>query len=134
MLGDNFSTEGWPDCGEIDVMELIGGDGYNDRTVYGTGHWSNNGSHAEHSGNNSLTFGKYNDEFHVFSIVWDSGSIKWYRDDIQYHSLNISNLGAFKKKFFFIVNIAVEGNWPGPVGPSTTFPQYMLVDYIRVFQ
>jgi len=134
MLGDNFSTDGWPSCGEIDVMELIGGDGYNDRTIYGTGHWSNNGNHAEHSSNNSLTTGKYNDEFHVFSIVWDSGSIKWYRDDIQFHSLNISNLGAFKKKFFFILNIAVEGNWPGPVGPSTTFPQYMLVDYIRVFQ
>ena len=134
MLGDNFSTDGWPSCGEIDVMELIGGDGYNDRTVYGTAHWSNNGSHAEHSGNNSLISGKYNDEFHVFSIVWDSGSIKWYRDDVQYHTLSISNLGAFKKKFFFILNIAVEGNWPGPVGPSTTFPQYMLVDYIRVFQ
>ena len=134
MLGDNFSTDGWPSCGEIDVMELIGGDGYNDRTIYGTGHWSNNGNHAEHSSNNSLTTGKYNDEFHVFSIMWDSGSIKWYRDDIQFHSLNISNLGAFKKKFFFILNIAVEGDWPGPVGPSTTFPQYMLVDYIRVFQ
>ena len=48
MLGDNFSSAGWPTCGEIDIMELIGGDGYNDRTVYGTAHWSNNGSHAEY--------------------------------------------------------------------------------------
>jgi len=116
-------------------MELIGGDGYNDRTVYGTAHWSNNGSHAENMVEIIASrLVKYNDEFHVFSIVWDSGSIKWYRDNIQYHALNISNLGAFKGKYFFILNIAVEGNWPGPVGPSTTFPQYMLVDYIRVFQ
>lgn len=135
MLGDNFSTDGWPTCGEIDIMELIGGEGYNDRTVYGTAHWSNNGSHAEYGGNTSLPNGeKFNDEFHVFSIVWNSSSIKWYRDNMLYHSMNIGSLSAFHQKFFFILNIAVEGNWPGPVGPSTQFPQYMLVDYIRVFQ
>jgi hypothetical protein len=135
MLGDNFSSAGWPTCGEIDIMELIGGDGYNDRTVYGTAHWSNNGSHAEYGGNKSLPLGeKYNDEFHVFSIVWNSSSIRWYVDNSLYHTMNTAALTAFQNKFFFILNIAVEGNWPGPVGPSTQFPQYMLVDYIRVFQ
>ena len=135
MLGDNFGSAGWPTCGEIDIMELIGGDGYNDRTVYGTAHWSNNGSHAEYGGNKSLPLGeKYNDEFHVFSIVWHSSSIRWYVDNSLYHTMNTAALTAFQNKFFFILNIAVEGNWPGPVGPSTQFPQYMLVDYIRVFQ
>ena len=135
MLGDNFGSAGWPTCGEIDIMELIGGDGYNDRTVYGTAHWSNNGSHAEYGGNKSLPLGeKYNDEFHVFSIVWNSSSIRWYVDNSLYHTMNTASLTAFQNKFFFILNIAVEGNWPGPVGPSTQFPQYMLVDYIRVFQ
>jgi len=135
MLGDNFGSAGWPTCGEIDIMELIGGDGYNDRTVYGTAHWSNNGSHAEYGGNKSLPLGeKYNDEFHVFSIVWNSSSIRWYVDNSPYHTMNTAALTAFQNKFFFILNIAVEGNWPGPVGPSTQFPQYMLVDYIRVFQ
>ena len=135
MLGDNFGSAGWPTCGEIDIMELIGGDGYNDRTVYGTAHWSNNGSHAEYGGNRSLPLGeKFNDEFHVFSIVWNSSSIKWYLDNSLYHTMNTASLTAFQNKFFFILNIAVEGNWPGPVGPSTQFPQYMLVDYIRVFQ
>jgi len=135
MLGDNFGSAGWPTCGEIDIMELIGGDGYNDRTVYGTAHWSNNGSHAEYGGNKSLPLGeKYNDEFHVFSIVWNSSSIRWYVDNSLYHTMNTAALTAFQNKFFFILNIAVEGNWPGPVGPSTQFPQYMLVDYIRVFQ
>ncbi|HAF46274.1 MAG TPA: glycoside hydrolase [Cryomorphaceae bacterium] len=135
MLGDDYSTAGWPSCGEIDIMELIGGEGYNDRTVYGTAHWSNNGSHASYGGNTSLPNGEmFNDEFHVFSIVWNSNSIKWYVDNSLYHTLNIANLSAFHQKFFFILNIAVEGNWPGPIGPSTQFPQYMLVDYIRVFQ
>ena len=74
------------------------------------------------------------DEFHVFSLVWNSSSIRWYVDNSLYHTMNTASMTAFQNKFFFILNIAVEGNWPGPVGPSTQFPQYMLVDYIRVFQ
>ena len=135
MLGDNFSSAGWPTCGEIDIMELIGGEGYNDRTVYGTAHWSNNGSHAEYGGNRSLPLGeKFNDEFHVFSIIWSPSSIKWLRDDIQYHIIDINNLSAFHNNFFFIFNVAVGGNWPGSPDASTIFPQTMIVDYVRVFQ
>ena len=135
MLGDNFSTAGWPSCGELDIMELIGGDGVNDRTVHGTAHWAGNGgAQASHSGARSLPSGKFADQFHVFSVIWDQGSIKWYIDDVQYHSLNIGSLTAFQQPFFFIFNIAVEGDWPGPVGPNTQFPQFMVVDYVRVFQ
>lgn len=133
MLGDNIGTVGWPSCGEIDIMELIGGDGANDRTVHGTAHW-NAGGQASHGATKSLPQGKYADEFHVFSLIWDQGSMKWYVDDVLYNTLNIGSLSAFHEKFFFIFNIAVEGDWPGPVGPNTVFPQYMAVDYVRVFQ
>ena len=135
MLGDNFRTAGWPSCGELDIMELIGGDGYNDRTVHGTAHWAGNGgAQASHTGARSLPTGKFADQFHVFSVIWDQNSIKWYIDDVQYHSLSIGSLTAFHQPFFFIFNIAVEGDWPGPVGPNTQFPQFMVVDYVRVFQ
>ena len=134
MLGDNISTVGWPECGELDIMEMIGGEGYNDRTVHGTAHW-NAGGQASHSGTTSVPTGeKLADEFHVYSMVWDQNTIRWLFDDIQYHSLNIGGLSAFHEPHFFIFNIAVEGDWPGPVGPNTTFPQYMSVDYVRVFQ
>lgn len=135
MLGDNFRTVGWPSCGELDIMELIGGDDYNDRTVHGTAHWADaNGAQASHSGARSLPNGKFADQFHVFSVIWDQNSIKWFLDDIQFHSLNTSSLSAFQQPYFFIFNIAVEGDWPGPVGPNTQFPQFMVVDYVRVFQ
>jgi len=134
MLGDNISSVGWPACGELDIMELIGGDGYNDQTVHGTGHWRNNGQQASYGSTSSLTSGKYADEFHVFSVVWNQNSIKWYRDNILFSTLNTSSISAFQEQFFFILNIAVEGDWPGPVSQATVFPQYMLVDYIRVFQ
>ena len=135
MLGENFSSVGWPSCGEIDIMELIGGNGYNDRTVHGTVHWNENG-HAMYGGSNSLPSGKFHDEFHVFTIIWDQNSIRWLRDDIQYHTINITgnNLSAFHENFFFIFNVAVGGNWPGSPDYTTVFPQMMVVDYVRVFQ
>ncbi len=133
MLGENFSSTGWPSCGEIDIMEMIGGNGWNDRTVHGTVHWEDNG-HALYGGHNTLTSGRFADEFHVFSIIWTPSSIKWLRDDIQYHVIDINNLSAFHNDFFFIFNVAVGGNWPGSPDTSTIFPQTMIVDYVRVFQ
>jgi len=136
MLGDNITTTGWPSCGEIDVMELIGGDGARDRTVYGTAHWSDNGAHAQYGNTTVLSSGKYADEFHVFSIIWTQNSITWLRDDVAYNTLDIApaNLSEFKEKFFLIFNVAVGGNWPGNPDATTIYPQTMYVDYVRVFQ
>jgi beta-glucanase (GH16 family) len=137
MLGENISSEGWPSCGEIDIMELVGGGSFNDRTIYGTVHWSDNGAQASYGDASSLPSGEmYAEEFHVFSIIWDDASIRFLRDDIQYHDINISGgaLSAFQNDFFLILNIAVGGTWPGSPNQNTLFPQTMAVDYVRVFQ
>lgn len=136
MLGDNISTAGWPSCGEIDIMELIGGAGANDRTVYGTAHWNDNGTHAQQGGNTVLPSGKFSDAFHVFSIVWTPNSITWLMDDVAYNTLNTTpaGLSAFQNKFFLIFNVAVGGNWPGNPDATSVYPQTMYVDYVRVFQ
>ncbi|PWL24513.1 MAG: glycoside hydrolase [Fluviicola sp. XM-24bin1] len=135
MLGDNISSVGWPACGEIDIMEMIGGPG-NDQTIYGTVHWSDQGSHAEYGNSSTLGSGIYADEFHVFSIIWDDTQIRWLRDDVEFNVINItgSELTEFHQNFFMIFNIAVGGNWPGSPDASTQFPQRMAVDYVRVFQ
>lgn len=136
MLGDNITSVGWPACGEIDIMELIGGEGFNDRTVHGTIHWDQNGSHAEYGGSNSLSSGLFAESFHVFSIIWDENEIRWLRDDIQYNVADITPeaMSEFHENFFFIFNVAVGGNWPGDPDETTIFPQHLYVDYIRVFQ
>lgn len=136
MLGDNINSVSWPNCGEIDIMELVGGSGAKDRTVYGTIHWDDNGSHASYGGDNALSSGTFADEFHVFSIIWDQNQIRWLRDDIQYHNADLSpaGLSEFQQNFFFVFNVAVGGNWPGSPDGSTVFPQTMYVDYVRVFQ
>lgn len=134
MLGDNFNTAGWPACGEIDIMELIG---HQPGRTYGTVHWSDNdGNHADHSGHKNLSSGIFADEYHVFSVIWTDQKITWYLDDVAFHVISITegHLSEFHEKFFFIFNVAVGGNWPGNPDASTTFPQRMVVDYVRVFQ
>lgn len=135
MLGDNISTVGWPACGEIDIMEMVGGAG-REKTVHGTVHWDNNGTKADYGGSYSLSSGIFNGKFYVFSIVWNANKIIWYVDDVKYHEIDITPaaLSEFRSAQFFIFNIAVGGNWPGSPDATTTFPQHLIVDYIRVFQ
>lgn len=134
MLGANFSSVGWPRCGEIDIMEMVGGAG-KENEVHGTVHWDNAGSYASFGGSKTKSGGTFSDEYHVFSIIWDEGFIRWLVDDVQYHVIDTSpaGLSEFREKFFFIFNVAVGGNWPGAPDGTTTFPQEMVVDYVRVF-
>jgi TonB-dependent SusC/RagA subfamily outer membrane receptor len=109
----------------------------NDPSGLGLGtDWQDNGFKADYGTSSKLSEGIYNDEFHVFSIEWDATQIKWLRDDIVFNAIDITSayLSEFNQPFWFIFNIAVGGSWPGSPNISTVFPQYMLVDYIRVFQ
>jgi beta-glucanase (GH16 family) len=136
MLGSNISTAGWPKCGEIDIMELIG---TNPSTVYGTLHWANYaGSHASKGSSINVTTGDYSKQFHVFTLTWAENNLQWYVDDQKYLDISISDLGSspypFNLNQFFIFNVAVGGNWPGSPDGNTQFPERMFVDYVRVFQ
>tara|TARA_Y100001972_G_scaffold115656_1_gene152630 strand:- start:2619 stop:3722 length:1104 start_codon:yes stop_codon:yes gene_type:complete len=135
MLGSNFKEVGWPHCGEIDIMEMIGGSG-RENTVHGTLHWSEGGNYATSGDSYRLEGDVFADEFHVFSILWDETSIQWLVDDQKFNEIDISGeqKSEFRAPFFFIFNIAVGGNWPGSPDASTRFPQCMAIDYIRVFQ
>jgi len=136
MLGTNLSTAGWPACGEIDIMELIG---TTPSIVYGTLHWAGAaGAHASKGANYTLTTGDFSDQFHVFTIIWKENNIKWYMDDQQFLETSSSDVGLYNYPFnadqFFIFNVAVGGNWPGSPDNNAAFPQRMFVDYVRVFQ
>lgn len=134
MLGNNIQTVGWPSCGEIDIMEMVGGSGRENQT-HGTVHWDN-GGHQYVGGSYTLPSGTFADEYHVFTIIWNETSIKWYVNDTKFYEINITptHMTEFHQKFFFIFNVAVGGNWPGSPNESTVFPQRMKVDYIRLFQ
>ncbi len=138
MLGsDYFEGTSWPGCGEIDIMEMIGGgEGMDDR-VYGTAHWLDaNSSYASSGGNYQLDDGIFADTFHVFSIEWDESAITWFVDGTQFYEVDITDdaLSEFQNDFFILLNVAVGGDWPGSPNSSTEFPQKMYVDYVRVYQ
>ncbi|HSI75503.1 MAG TPA: glycoside hydrolase family 16 protein [Lunatimonas sp.] len=137
MLGESITEVGWPACGEIDIMEMVGGSAEGrDNTTHGTLHWSNNGSYASTGGKKSLSEGILNDNFHVFSIIWDAERIVWLLDGEQFHQIDISpsHMDEFREPQFLLFNLAVGGNWPGSPDGTTSFPQQLVVDYVRVFQ
>ena len=137
MLGENIDKVSWPACGEIDIIEAI-----NDESiVYGTHHWQYEGQHASYGNNTSDFHGAKKElditQFHTYKLTWDEKLIAMYVDDFKYHEMSIEdNAGgteAFHKPQFFLLNVAVGGNWPGFEIDDSQFPNEMLVDYIRVY-
>ena len=138
MLGENFDTVGWPACGEIDIIEAVN----SENKIYGTNHWANGSEYATY-GNNT---GNYRDQkfelditqFHNYKFTWDEKYIRMFVDDFMYHEIliegNTGDTEEFHKPFFFLLNVAVAGNWPGFEVDDSQFPNEMLVDYIRVSQ
>lgn len=135
MMGESITEVGWPACGEIDIMEFIGGTGRENKS-HGTLHWDNNGSHASYGTSYTLESGVFSDDFHTFSIEWTPQYIRWYVDDQQFHVVDITpaGLSEFHDNFFILLNLAVGGNWPGYPDETTVFPQTLEVDYVRVFK
>jgi len=130
MLGANLPQVGWPDSGEIDVMEHVNAE---DR-VYGTIHWrDNNGNYAQYGGNLATTVG----DWHVYAVEWDASAIRWYVDGTKYHEASILNsvngTDEFHKDFFLLLNFAIGGNWPGFTIDESKLPAKMYVDYVRVY-
>ena len=135
MLGADFPTVGWPASGEIDIMEHFGRE---PGSVQGALHGPN------YSGGNALyrrydlpAGGRFDTAFHVFAVEWTPDRINWFVDDSLYQSIKRSyppGRWVFDKPFFLILNLAVGGGPPGAPDGSTTFPQVMTVDYVRVYR
>jgi beta-glucanase (GH16 family) len=133
LLGDNISSVGWPTCGEIDIMENIGKE---PNTVHGTMHGPG------YSGGQAIgaSFGGpvFADDFHTFTVEWEPNVIRWYVDGTLYETRTPADLPAgakwvFDAPMFILVNLAVGGDWPGNPDGTTSFPQELLVDYVRVY-
>lgn len=139
MLGDNVAQVRWPACGEVDIMESVGKmPAMNFGSIHGSGFTGTSITTAY-----TLPGGaKFADDFHTFGIVWTPREMKFYVDsptnvyaDYTPASLTSGGIWPFDSgKFFFLLNLAVGGRWPGPPDATSVFPQEMLVDYVRVYQ
>ena len=133
LLGDGVSTVGWPQAGEIDIMELVG---QRPNIISGSVHGPGNFA----AGGISKTYGFQNDrfdaDFHLFAIEWGVNYIDFYVDDKLYQRITPSDVKewVFNQPFHIILNVAVGGNLVGFPNSSTPFPQTMEVDYVRVYK
>ncbi|WP_254662962.1 glycoside hydrolase family 16 protein [Haladaptatus sp. W1] len=124
MLGSDIGSVGWPDCGEIDIMELIGSD---PDIVHGTVHGPDSGG-AGVGGSYSQS-NWFSDAYHTFTLTWYPDAIKFFVDGQQffvttlYDAQNAGREWVFDDgPFFFLLNVAVGGDWPGAPDASTQFP------------
>ena len=137
MLGNDSTQNGWPKCGEIDIMENIGRE---PGIIHGSLHGPS--SVAPTSDRTSTIFlpagQNYANDFHVYAIEWEPGAVRFYVDSNNYATFAQVQWPAggqwvFDHPFFILLNVAVGGNWPGSPDATTQFPQQMLVDYVRVY-
>lgn len=134
MLGADIATTGWPRSGEIDIMENIGKE---PSLIHGTLHGPGYSGADGFGKPSALASGSFADGFHVYAVEWQRGEIRWYRDDILYHTARpgmVKGDWVFDHPFFVLLNLAVGGDWPGNPDASTVLPQQMLVDYVRVYR
>jgi len=135
MLGSDITSKDWPGCGEIDIMENIGKEpNIIHATIHGPGYSAGEGPTKPYTLSAPVA-----SAFHVFAVEWELNTIRWYVDDTLYATKTNADIpsGAtwvYAHPFFLILNVAVGGGWPGNPDSTTTFPQQMVVDYVRVCQ
>ncbi|MCT2587882.1 ricin-type beta-trefoil lectin domain protein [Actinophytocola gossypii] len=131
MLGNDIGNVGWPQSGEIDIMENIGREPNTVHgTIHGPGYSGSGGIGAAYNGP------RFADGFHTFTVEWAPNRITWSVDGNVYQTRTPADLGGrqwvFDKPFFMILNLAVGGYWPGDPDASTPFPNTLTIDYVRV--
>jgi beta-glucanase (GH16 family) len=134
MLGSNFSTIGWPQCGEIDIMELRGQEPHIIHgSLHGPGYSAGNAVTSSFAKRN----GRFDTNYHVFAIEWDEDKIDFFVDDFLYKRVRrneVPGMWVYDQPFFMILNVAVGGDFVGFPTNQTPFPQRMIIDYVRVYQ
>lgn len=130
MLGSNFTTVGWPTCGEIDIMEQTGDD---KNTSLGTCHWFDSGTNANASYGETTAISNASSEFHIYSLEWTETEIKIFVDGVSFYTLSNSAALPFNDNFFLILNLAMGGSLGGDIDAGFT-EDTMEIDYVKVFQ
>ena len=133
MLGSNIDTAGWPICGEIDILEYVGKER---NTVFNSLHTQ--ASHGNTINTKKTKIDGIESGFHIYGIDWNKDKIDFFVDGKLLYSFNPKDKNEatwpFNQPFYFLINLAVGGNFGGPEVDDAIFPQEFVVDYIKVYQ
>ena len=134
MLGANVGEVTWPQCGEIDIMEMRGQE---PNVIHGTIHGPGYSAGNAISSTYALRNNRFDLDYHVFAVEWTEDQIDFYCDGYMYKRITKSDVPGewvYDHPFFLILNIAVGGNFAGFPTAQTPFPQKMTIDYVKVYQ
>ncbi len=134
MLGTNIGEVGWPQSGEIDIMEYVSkfpNEVFG--TIHGPGYSGGSGF-----GNTLNIPGGVAGDYHTFAVEWGPDEIHWFMDGINFHNATPDDVApnewVFNQPFYLILNLAIGGNFGGAIAGDMTLPQNLAVDYVRVYQ
>ncbi|MFN2395846.1 MAG: family 16 glycosylhydrolase [Bacteroidales bacterium] len=133
-LGDNRDVVDWPGCGEIDIMEMLG---HEPSKIYGTIHYVDGENRkGESQGMYEKSGSGFNEDYHVFTLDWTPETLSFLVDGEKYQEVTIieEDMKEFLRSHYLVLNLAIGGYWPGYPDETTSFPQSMYVDYVRVFE
>lgn len=134
MLGENVNEVGWPQCGEIDIMELKG---QQPNMIHGTLHGPGYSAGNAISSTYALQNGRFDQEYHIFAVEWTESKIDFFCDGYLYKRItkgDVPGQWVYDHPFFLILNVAIGGNYVGFPTAQTPFPQKMTIDYVKVYQ
>ena len=133
MLGSNIKNVGWPKCGEIDILEYVGREPHK---VFTSLHTQD--SHGNTVNTRKTQIDNIEDGFHLYAIEWTKDKIEFFVDNQSVYTFSPDkkdqNTWPFNQPFYFLINVAVGGNFGGHDVDNSIFPQEFLIDYIRVYQ
>lgn len=137
MMGTDRTKVGWPQCGEIDIMEQLG---RKPQLIHGTIHW-NAGTKTEKkhkSKGGNIKTAAPSEHFHIYSVEWTKNKISFALDHKTYHKIDLTTLPEnqaeqFRKPYYLLINLALGGTWGKKIDDSI-FPQQYRIDYVRVYQ
>jgi len=133
---NTYGNKGWPDNGEIDIMEHVG---FDQNNIHGNIHTKAFNHSIKTNKGNNIQITKASSEFHVYACEWQPDYIAILVDGNEYFRFKKEanwqwQEWPFDKPQHFLLNIAVGGDWGGQKGvDDSIFPQKMEVDYIRVY-
>lgn len=135
LLGADYDEQSdWPQCGEIDIMEYRGQE---PTVVHGSVHGPGYSAGEAITKRFELTNDRFDTGFHIFGIEWGPNYINYYVDDVLYNQItpdDVTGEWVYDQPFYILINVAVGGSYVGPPGSSTSFPQTMLIDYVRIYE
>ena len=130
LMGANLDAVGWPNCGEIDLVEQ---NGQEKNKVLGTVHWKNTADNTNAKFSDEITTANVGADFKEYRLIWNENTIKMYVESVKYFDINLNESLPFNQEFFLLLNVAMGGSLGGDI-PASFNQDSMVIDYIRLYE